>query len=108
MNKRIPDVGVTIIVKMIEPSDLSKMKKEEKVIVNRVRLVSRLVEFEIKNSEDPETMAIIRKAMKEMKVKEEKNHRVLMGPEMTVGEVLKVFDDLSSLPKNTFATAGNY
>ena len=105
MYKANHDQEVMREVKMIAPSEIFKMDKEDTVIVNRVRLNSRLVEFEIRNNGDTAKIIIIRNAIQDMKTKERQNRRALMGPEMTVEQVLQVFDDVEDLPGNSFALA---
>ena len=104
MYKANHDQEVMREVKMIAPSEIFKMDKDDIVIVNRVRLNSRLVEFEMRNNGDTAKIIIIRNAIQDMKTKE-RHRRALMGPEMTVEQVLQVFDDVEDLPGNSFALA---
>ncbi len=94
----------TSVVRLIEPSELKVMQEDSIIIVNRIRVNSKLVEFEITNSGKQEIL-IITKAIKEMKRRETKGHRTVMGPAMRVGDVKKLFPEYEKLPRNSFALA---
>lgn len=94
----------TAVVKLINPSELKDMKEDSLVVVNRIRINSKLVEFEVKNTHKQE-IVIIKKAIREMKAKEAKHRRVVMGPTMKVRDIKIVFPEYERLPKNSFALA---
>lgn len=94
----------TSVVKLIDPSELKGMEEDSLVIVNRIRIYSKLVEFELKDTRTQE-IVIITNAIKEMKARESKHRRTVMGPAMKVGDVKKIFPEYESLPKNSFAVA---
>ena len=96
--------GPFIEVRMINPSDIQTMDENQVVIVNRIRLNSKLVECEIRNM-DSSSVVIITKAIKSMKEQESKSRRTVMGAKMRVGDVKKVFPEFTALPKNSFALA---
>lgn len=89
-------------VKIVEPKELSHMDDNQIVVVNRVRLNSKLVEWEIKNIDKKETI-IIRKAIKLMKEKERIKKCAAMGAEMQVKDIRVIFPNYESLPHNSFA-----
>ena len=94
----------TSVVRLIEPSELKGMREDSLVIVNRIRVNSKLVQFEITNSGKQE-IGIILNAIKEMKIRESKGRKMVMGPTMKVGDIKKLFPEYESLPKNSFALA---
>lgn len=93
---------ISITVKFIDPLELQGMSEDDVVIVNRVRLNSKLVECEIKRVELSERNMIMR-ILREMKIREIKQRRTVMGPIMRVGDVKKLFPEYKTLPKNSFA-----
>lgn len=96
--------GVNFEVKLIDPSELPRMDKDDIIVVNRIRLNSKLVEYEIQNIK-PSEAVIIRQAISLIKQREIRSKNAVMGVEMRVGDVLKIFPEYKSLPKNSFAVS---
>lgn len=96
--------GVSFEVKLIDPSELPRMDKDDIIVVNRIRLNSKLVEYEIQNIKPSEAI-IIRQAISLIKQREISAKNAVMGVEMRVGDVLKIFPEYKSLPKNSFAVS---
>lgn len=96
--------GTKVIIKVL-PSDVSKLRDEEVIIVNRVRLNARLVSLEMQNvdNNNQENILLIRQAIGGMMVQEKERKRALPGAKMTVRDVKKIFPDMDSMPKNSFA-----
>lgn len=92
----------TSLLRFINPSDLRKMKDDSLVIVNRIRIYSKLVEFELKEARGQESVTIIN-ALNEMNARESKHRSIAMGPTMRVGDIKKLFPEYERLPKNSFA-----
>lgn len=90
-------------VRYIEPSRVKDFNGDRVIIVNRVRLNSRNIEIIISGQIDSEQMRIIEKAISSMHSKDRKEKRVGFGAEMTVRDVLSVFDNIDSMPRNSFA-----
>lgn len=90
-------------MKKIPPVEISKMNNDDLILVNRIRINSKLVEFEIRNLSNCETTKIMRNAITEMKEKELRSKKPSMGVMMKVGDVKKIFDNIESLPGNSFA-----
>ena len=98
------DQGTMFEVRLIDPSELPKMDKDDVIVVNRIRLNSKLVEYEIQNIKPSEAI-IIRQAIRLIKQREINTKNAVMGVEMKVGDVLKIFPEFKSLPKNSFAVS---
>lgn len=90
------------IVRLIDPIELEGMNEDTLIIVNRIRINSKLVECEIKEIGKQER-SIMTKAIKAMKIREAKERKTVMGPAMTVGDIKKLFPNYSKLPRNSFA-----
>lgn len=104
MNKK-NDHGENTIVKLIDPITLADRDAEEVVIVNRIRLNNKLVEFEIKDNHSS-NIVIVKNAIKAMKKKEFGTKRIALGAEMKIADVLKVFPEYKTLPKNSIYERG--
>lgn len=98
------DQGALPKVKIVEPSSLREMDRNAVIIVNRVRLNTKLVEFEIRNNKSSEAV-VLKAVVRKMKDKETHLRRPAIGAEMSVGDIINVFPEYESLPKNTFALA---
>lgn len=94
--------GAMSKVRLVDPSKLQNMDENDIVIVNRVQLNTKIVEFEIRNVSSTEFVAL-KTAARNMKEKERKSRLPIIGAEMRVGDVIKVFPEYKSLPKNSFA-----
>lgn len=94
--------GAVSRVQLVDPLRLQKMDENETIIVNRVQLNIKLVEFEIQNISSLEVLTL-KKAAHRMNIVERKNRRHVLGAEMRVGDVIKIFPEYKMLPKNTFA-----
>ena len=91
-------------VKFIEPALVTQLRKEDMVVVNRVRLNAKNVEF-AKKRRTGESVIVLQRALRSMNTYGKKRYKIAFGAKMRVGDVIKIFDDISSLPKNTFAVA---
>lgn len=98
--RKIKISGVNTTVKTIDPITLSDRDDDEIVIVNRIRLNNKLVEFEVK-AISSSSANIIRNAIKTMKKREISTRQIALGAEMTVADVKKVFPEYKSLPQNS-------
>ena len=98
--------GIADKVMLIKPEKLTRMDENDIVVVNRVRLNSKLVECSIKNINTDET-SLIRKALQNMILQERQIRRTIMGAEMRVGDIIKIFPDYENFPQNSFAVATN-
>lgn len=94
--------GAISKVRLVDPSKLQSMDENEIVIVNRVQLNSKIVEYEIRNVSSTECV-VLKAAVRNMKQKERKLKLPIIGAEMRVGDVIRVFPEYKTLPKNTFA-----
>ena len=95
---------VLLTVRHIPPAQIRKLNANDKVCVNRVRINSKNVEIIVSGYAQSEKGIVVGKAIRSMQLRDRKAKRAGFGAEMTVGEVLTVFDDLDSLPKNSFAS----
>lgn len=99
---KIISKGSVVEVRMINPADIQKMNENDYLIVNRIRLNSKIVECEIRKN-NPSSVDIILKAIKSMKEQESRSRRTVMGAKMRVGDIKTIFPDFKGLPKNSFA-----
>lgn len=92
------------LVKVL-PADISKLHDGDTLIVNRVSLNSRLVILQLQNSgnHNQGEIQIIRNALGEMLVEEEKRKCVMPGATMVVKDIKKIFPDMNKIPRNSFA-----
>jgi len=88
--------------RFINPANLASMEPDEVILVNVIRLNSKLVECEVKriNNDDVEK---IRYAMRGARGRKGKSRRALMNAKMRIGDVLRIFPEHKTLPKNSFA-----
>lgn len=89
-------------VKLVDPTSLQNMDEDQIIIINRVQLNTKIVEFEIRNISTVETLTL-KAAAYRMKERDRKHRRHVLGAEMRVGDVIKIFPEYKSLPQNTFA-----
>ena len=94
--------GAVSSVQLVDPPNLQNMDENEIVIVNRVQLNSKLVELEIRDISSFHVIALI-EATHRMRDTERKYKRHVLGAEMRVGDIIKIFPEYKTLPKNTFA-----
>lgn len=87
-----------------ERPDIRRMDENDIIVVNRIRLNTKLVEYEIKKM-DVSTVRIISDAIRLSEKDSIKNNRYNAGVKMKVGDVKKVFPDYDNLPLNSFAFA---
>jgi len=104
MNKRVD--GGTMVLEKIMPTEVNKLKDDEEVLVNRVRINSRLVNLEFQGGATPEMLSIIRAAIDNIMLHEEKTKSVTYGAKMAVRDVKKVFPNIDNMPANSFAKFG--
>lgn len=90
-------------VNLIDPSTLPSLEKDCVIIVNRIRLNSKLVEWEIQQYDNTGEIIKVKSAIRQMKEKEKRTRCILMGAEMLVEDVMKIFPNYEKLPKNSFA-----
>lgn len=102
MNRR-KNMGV-VDMKVIDPKYLTKMKDDEIIIVNRVQISSKIVEYEIKNVNSSNSL-LLKHAFKNMKDKEKKSNNIVFGAKMQVKDVRVIFPEYESFPKNSFLFA---
>lgn len=94
--------GAMSKVRLVDPSKLQSMDENEVIIVNRVQLNTKIVELEIRNASSTEFL-VLKTAARNMKAKERRLKLPIIGAEMRVGDVIKVFPEYKTLPKNSFA-----
>ncbi len=94
--------GAVSSVQLVDPPSLQNMDENEIVIINRVQLNTKLVEFEIRNISSLDVITL-KEAAHRMKVTERRYRRHILGAEMRVGDIIKIFPEYKTLPKNTFA-----
>ena len=87
--------------KIIKPEQIKFMNDQDSIIVNRTLLNYKLVECELRNS-DCSYIEILTKAIKNMNEKEKECKRTLIGAELAVEELKKLFSDYKELPANSF------
>lgn len=89
-------------VERIAANDLLKMRKNEEILVNKIRINSQLSKLE-RNNKDEEAVVILCEALNETTFNERKKNKVSMSVSMSVENIVKCFkDDITDLPKNTF------
>jgi|GEM_PF-3630192 len=88
--------------RFINPALLATMKQDELILVNIVRLSSKLGEYEIKKSSSPD-VDVIRVALRNANGCKHRTRRPLMGAKMLVADVLRIFPEYRRLPKHSFA-----
>jgi len=88
--------------RFINPALLATMEQEELILVNTVRLSSKLGEYEVKKSSSPD-VDVIRMALRNAHWSKHKTRRSLMGARMRVADVLRIFPEYKELPKYSFA-----
>lgn len=96
--------GVSTEVQRIRPAEVVKMKPDMEILVNRIRINTRLVEIESSESIDYEIIDLLRKAVFKS-IRGNKYHGYSIGIRMTVGDVLKVFSCVEEMPANSFLSA---
>lgn len=89
-------------VKSIKPEELQNMDKNALVVVNRIRLNSKLVEYEIKNLNSTETIEI-REVLNVVARNEQDTKCSSIRVKLPVSSILKVFPEYKTLPLNSFA-----
>ena len=105
MNKRVD--GGNLVLEKLSPKEVNKLKDDEVIIVNRVRINSRLVNLELQGEINPEILGIIRAAIDNIMSHEEKTKSVTYGAKMAVKDIKKVFPNIDKMPANSFAKFGN-
>lgn len=93
-----------ITVKSIDPKSLANMDDNQIVIVNRVQISSKIVEYEIKNV-NSDNVVLLKHAFKDMKIKEKESKNIVIGAKMQVKDIRIVFPEYKSLPIGSFVLA---
>lgn len=84
------------------PSELSSLNDDEMVVVNRVRLNSKLLRLEMNAKKNSEHITKLYEAINRMIKKERTIDLMVPGGEMAVGDIKIIFNDLSNMPRNSF------
>jgi hypothetical protein len=92
------------MIKYIPPKDILNFEENEIIIVDRVRINSKLVRLEFQGSEQKECIAILRKAINDMIIQEKIAKKTFVGAKMAVRDVKKVFSEVHTMPSNSFFT----
>ncbi|MBD5409593.1 MAG: hypothetical protein HDR53_00695 [Treponema sp.] len=88
----------------IDPEKLHALDPSSIVIVNRVALNNKRVQIEcLPQQHSKEIIAIVYRVAHEMRIQDKKLRRPSFGANMTAKEARLVFNNLNTLPKNTFA-----
>lgn len=96
------EYGGETLLEKIPPSEVVKLRDDDQIVVNRVRINSRLVRLEMQDNADRESIKIIRDAIENMMKQEKKQKCVVHGAKMAVKDVKKVFPDIEKMPLNSF------
>ncbi|BCN32449.1 hypothetical protein [Anaeromicropila herbilytica] len=89
-------------VERIEVNEIRNMRKNEEVLVNKIRINSQLSKLE-RSKKDEEAVVILCEILNEAMCKERIKNKISMSVSMSVENIVKCFkDDIESLPKNTF------
>ena len=86
----------------ILPAEISTLSDDDIIVVNRVRLNSRLVRLEIEGNDNLESIIIIHRAIENMMIQQKTSKKILLGAKMAVGDIKKVFPDFARMPSNSF------
>lgn len=96
--------AVNMARNFVLPTEIHKLGDDVVVIVNRTRINSRMTRLTAQSVENNlEPLQIMKTAVKQMMIEEKKNKSTLIGPKMSVYEIKKVFGNVESMPKNSFA-----
>jgi hypothetical protein len=89
-------------VERIAVDEILRMRKNEEVLVNKIRINSQLSKLERSNN-DEEAVVILCEALNDAMCRERIRNKISMSVSMSVENIVKCFkDDIQRLPKNTF------
>ena len=91
-------------LKVVLPQDVAKLNKKQMVMVNRIRINSMLTEIALAEiTVTEEQIKILKDASQKIKKQEKDRRCAIMGAQMKVEDILKVFKNTDKLPSNSFA-----
>lgn len=95
------------IVEYIEPSEIKNLNSNDIIIVNRVIINSINLEALASNKSEFQKASIVYKAICAMLERDRKRKRIGFGAEITAHDALTIFEDIESLPLNSFVLVNN-
>lgn len=98
--------GNNYLLERIKPTEVAKLRDDDKIVVNRVRINNRLISLELNSNANEESIKIIRSAIENMMKQEKRSKCVVHGATMAVRDVKKVFPNIESMPQNSFVKVG--
>lgn len=105
MNKN-NNVGGSLLLEKISPADVILLDDDDEIVVNRVRINSRLVKLDMENNVDLESIKIIRAAIDNIMQHEKTKKCIAHGAKMSVRDVKKIFPNIEHMPGNSFVKLG--
>lgn len=95
--------GRDVVVKVL-PSEVKQLRDEEVIIVSRAQLNAEMVLL-MMSKKDERTISniqIVRNAIENMMIQEQKQKAMAIGAKMTVRDVKHIFSKLEKMPSNSF------
>lgn len=100
------NIGGSSLLEKISPADVISLNDDAEIVVNRVRINSRLVKLDMENNADEEILKIIRAAIENIMRHEKSRKCIAHGAKMSVGDVKKIFPNIEKMPHNSFVKLG--
>lgn len=94
------DNGTFIVV--VPATDIKKMNPESSVLVNRVRINSKVMEYQKSGVTDCEVEKLLVNAMKNIGKQESQQSKTSIGVKMKIKDVLKLFAEPEKMHDNSF------
>lgn len=109
-NKEIPICGAEELLNKktkykkirVTPTQLIKKRQAKEVLINRIYLNSKLVEFQIKGIEDPKKVKMITRAITNMLRIEQEKKCILTEAKMKFKDFMIVFPEYKKLPAYSY------
>lgn len=97
---RIGDDNTVIVV--IPASEIKNMNPDDTIMVNRIRINSKIMEYQKSGVTDSDIETILVKAMDGIRKQESQQRKTPIGAKMTIKDVLKLFTEPEKMHKNSF------
>lgn len=89
-------------ITVISSSSIRNMDPNETIFVNRVRINSKMMEYQMIGKPDENIEKILLNAKKEMRKQEIDYKKPSIGAKMTIRDILKIFTEPEKMENNSF------
>ncbi len=101
-----PNKKVSIVTYNL--SEIKSMSPDKKIFVNRIKINSKMIEYQMSGKFDDSIEEILIKAKNEIREQELKQRKMTLGARMKISDILKVFNEPELSENNSFFVIKEY